>query len=32
MCYFYTPWKRYKTFDFLTIPGGIEIELWTKMG
>ena len=27
-----TPWKRQKTFDFMTFSGGIEIWLWTKMG
>ena len=26
--YFYTPWKRQKTFGFLTISGGIEIGYW----
>ena len=28
--HFYTPWKRQKTFDFLTFSGGIEMEhvLW----
>ena len=31
MFYFYTPWKRQKTSDFLTFSGGIEIEHWLKM-
>ena len=26
MFYFYTPWKRQKTFGFLTVSEGIEIE------
>ena len=30
--HFYTPWKRQKTFGFLTFSGGIEIWHWTKMG
>ena len=29
---FYTPWKRQKTFDFLTFSGGIEREHWPEMG
>ena len=29
---FYTPWKRPKTFGFLTFLGGIEMENWAKMG
>ena len=29
---FYTPWKRQKTFGFLTFSGGIEMWHWTKMG
>ena len=32
MFHFYTPWKRHKTFSFLTILGGIEMEHWAKMG
>ena len=32
MFYFYTPWKRQKTFGFLTFSGGIEIEYWARMG
>ena len=28
----YTPWKRQKTFGFLTFSGGIEMWHWTKMG
>ena len=30
--HFYTPWKRQKTFDFVTYSGGIGMEHWTKMG
>ena len=30
--HFYTPWKRQKTFGFLTFSGGIEMWHWTKMG
>ena len=26
---FYTPWKRQKTFGFLTFSGGIEADLFT---
>ena len=29
---FYTPWKRQKTFGFLTFSGGIEREHWPEMG
>ena len=29
---FYTPWKRQKTFAFLTFSGGIEMEQRAKMG
>ena len=29
---FYTPWKRQKTFGFLTFSGGIESEHWPEMG
>ena len=32
MFQFYTPWKRQKTFGFLTFSGGIEMERWVKMG
>ena len=32
MSHFYTPWKRQKTFGFLTFSGGIEMGHWTKMG
>ena len=28
----YTPWKRQKTFGFLTFSEGIEMWHWTKMG
>ena len=28
---FYTPWKRQKTFGFLTFSGGIEREYWPEM-
>ena len=30
--HFYTPWKRHKTYGFLTFLGGIEMWYWTKMG
>ena len=30
--HFYTPWKRQKTFGFLTFSGGIEMWHWTKIG
>ena len=30
--HFYTPWKRQKTFGFLTSSGGIEMWHWTKTG
>ena len=29
--HFYTPWKRHKTFGFLTFSGGIEMWHLTKM-
>ena len=29
--HFYTPWKRQRTFGFLTFSGGIEMWRWTKM-
>ena len=29
--HFYTPWKRQKTFGFLTFSEGIEMWQWTKM-
>ena len=32
MLHFYTPWKRQKIKDFLTFPGGVEMEHWVKMG
>ena len=32
MFYFYTPWKRQKTFGFLTASEGIEMEHWPEMG
>ena len=32
MVHFYTPWKRQKSFGFLTFSGGIEMEYCTKMG
>ena len=31
MSYFYNPWKRQKTFGFLTVSGGVEMEHWAKM-
>ena len=31
MSHFYTPWKRQKTYGFLTFSGGIEMWHWTKM-
>ena len=30
--HFYTPWKRQKTFGFLTFSGGMEMWHWTKNG
>ena len=30
MFHFYTPWKRQKTFGFLTFSGAIKIENWVK--
>ena len=30
--HFYTPWKRQKTFGFLTFSGGIEMWGWAKIG
>ena len=30
--HFYTPWKRQKTFGFLTFSGDIKIENWVKIG
>ena len=30
MFHFYTPWKRRKTFGFLTFSGGNETEDWAK--
>ena len=32
MFHFYTPWKRQKTFSFLTFSGVIELEHWAKIG
>ena len=32
MLYFYTPWKRQKTFGFLIFPEGIEIKHCDEMG
>ena len=32
MPHFYTPWKRQKTYGFLTFSGGIEMWHWTKIG
>ena len=32
MFHFYAPWKRQKTFDFLTFSGGIGMEHQAKMG
>ena len=29
---FYTPWKRQKTFDFMTFSGGIKMEHEAKIG
>ena len=29
---FFTPWKRQKTSDFLTFPGGIEMQHWREIG
>ena len=31
MFHFYTPWKRHKTFGFLTFLRGIEMEHWIKL-
>ena len=31
MFYFYTPWKRQKTFDFLTFSMVIDMKHWFKM-
>ena len=30
--HFHTPWKRQKTYGFLTFSGGIKMWHWTKMG
>ena len=30
--HFYTPWKRQRTFGFLTFSGGTKMENWSKMG
>ena len=32
MSHFYIPWKRYKTFGFLTFSGGTEIGHWREKG
>ena len=32
MLHFYTPGKRQKTFGFLTLSRGIEMENWVKNG
>ena len=32
MSHIYTPWKRQKTYGFLTFSEGIEMWHWTKMG
>ena len=32
MLYFYTPWKRQKSPDFLEFPGDIAMENLLKMG
>ena len=32
MFHFYTPWKRQKTFGFLTFLGGIKMKHLGKMG
>ena len=32
MSHFYTPWKRQKTYGFLTFSGGMEMWHWTKIG
>ena len=32
MSHFYTPWKRQKTFSFLTFSVGIEMEHWREKG
>ena len=32
MFYFYTPWKRQKTFGFQMFSGGIEMGHWAKLG
>ena len=32
MFHFYTPWKRQKTYGFLTFSWGIEMEHWAKTG
>ena len=30
--HFYNPWKRQKTKGFLTVPGDIEMERFSKLG
>ena len=32
MFHFDTPWKHLKTWSFLMVSGGIELEHWLKMG
>ena len=29
--HFYDPWKRQKTFSFLTFSGGVEVGYWAKI-
>ena len=31
MFHFFTPWKRQKTFGFLTLARDIEMEGWAKI-
>ena len=31
MSHFYPPWKRQKTYGFLTFSGGMEVWHWTKI-
>ena len=32
MSHFYAPWKRQKTFGYLTSAGSVEMVDWLKMG
>ena len=32
MFHFCTPWKRQKSFGFLTFLSGTEVQHWAKMG